>query len=743
MVLKNLLRRKVRTLLTLLGIAIGVAAVVALGALGEGFKSGYGSLASGSNADLLVLQDDAIDISFSAVDQELKPILAGLRDVKAISEMIYTFAASDNVPYFIAYGYDPEGFAIQKFKIIEGEPLAVKNEARGERALLLGKAVADDLNKEVGDTFRLYGSLFRIVGIYETGSPFEDGGAVLTLEDAQIISGKPRQVNAFLLQLRPESDVEAVSQYIEERFDNLTTTTSSNFAENQDMLQYLDTYVWGVSLVAILIGGVGVMNTIMMSVVERIREIGVLRAVGWRRSQVLKMVVGESLLLSALGGLLGVGLGVGIVSALEGVPTLSAMLPGSFSPLLYLRGMGVALALGLVGGALPALRASQLTPAEAMRSDSSSVKIASWIRSAALRNILRQPTRTLLTIVGIAIALMAMILLGAMSAGMIEIVGGMTGGLGADLAGIEAEASIDLSKIDIGEVQRLARLPGVKAAEGFLTGYTTVGELPFFVAFGYAPRGLSIREFTVVEGEPLQTNHQLLLGRVAADNLNKRVGDTLRLFDSSFRIVGIYETGVPMQDGGGVLTLRDAQNLFGQPHKVSFVGVWLEDPTLAEQVITMAEERFPEIALSRAAEFTEDLNDMQMMEASTWGIAMLALVVGGLGMTNTMVMSVHERTREIGVLRALGWSRRRILGMIVRESITLSLTGGVVGTLLGLFLGWLLNQNPIMQGLLELKYEPELFAQAFITALLLGVVGGVYPAWRASNLQPVEALRYE
>ncbi|MEA3307942.1 MAG: ABC transporter permease, partial [Chloroflexota bacterium] len=508
MILKNLLRRKVRTLLTLLGIAIGVAAVVALGALGEGFKSGYGSMASGSNTDLLVLQKDAIDISLSAVAQDLKPVLAGQRGVMAISEMIYTFAASDNVPYFIAYGYDPAGFAIQKFKIIAGESLSTQRDVRGGRPLLLGKAVADDLDRQVGDTFRLYGTLFRIVGIYETGAPFEDGGAVLTLEDAQILSGKPHQVNAFLLQLRPGTDIEALSAHIEKRFDKLTTTTSANFAEDQDMFKYIDAYVWAISLVAVLIGGVGVMNTIMMSVVERTREIGVLRAVGWRRRQVLKMVIGESFVLSFLGGALGVGLGLGIVSALEGIPTLSAMLPGTFSFALYARGMGVALGLGLVGGALPAWRASQLTPADAMRSESSSVKIASWVKSAALRNILRQPTRTLLTLVGIAMALMAMILMGALSAGMINLLENMMGGGGADLLGIEADASIDLSKIDAGDVHRLTQLPGVEEAEGFLTGYTVVGDLPFFVAFGYAPRGLAIRKFKVVEGDSLQTNHQ-------------------------------------------------------------------------------------------------------------------------------------------------------------------------------------------------------------------------------------------
>jgi putative ABC transport system permease protein len=112
-------------------------------------------------------------------------------------------------------------------------------------------------------------------------------------------------------------------------------------------------------------------------------------------------------------------------------------------------------------------------------------------------------------------------------------------------------------------------------------------------------------------------------------------------------------------------------------------------------------------------------------------------------MTNTMVMSVLERTREIGVLRALGWRKWRVLLMIVRESIALSLLGSVVGVGVGAALGSFLNYLPAIQGFVRLTYTVDLFAQALGTALVLGIIGGVYPAWRAARLQPVEALRYE
>jgi putative ABC transport system permease protein len=108
-----------------------------------------------------------------------------------------------------------------------------------------------------------------------------------------------------------------------------------------------------------------------------------------------------------------------------------------------------------------------------------------------------------------------------------------------------------------------------------------------------------------------------------------------------------------------------------------------------------------------------------------------------------MLMSVFERTREIGVLRALGWRRRRVLGMIMREALLLGLMGGLTGIGVSMILVYLIKLAPMVGAMFAASWDLEIFARAILIAVLLGLVGGLYPAYRATKLQPVEALRYE
>ncbi len=131
---------------------------------------------------------------------------------------------------------------------------------------------------------------------------------------------------------------------------------------------------------------------------------------------------------------------------------------------------------------------------------------------------------------------------------------------------------------------------------------------------------------------------------------------------------------------------------------------------------------------------------MQSMLNAMSGLTML---VGGIVMMNAMLMSVFERTQEIGVLRALGWRRRRVVRMILVEALALSLFSGIAGIGIGMCLNRLLGFIPMYGSILKPIYHVPIFVQIITLVLVLGIVGGIYPAWRAAGLRPIEALRYE
>ena len=123
MFIKNLLRRKIRTLLTVMGIAIGVAAIIGLGALANGLKAGYGSMLKGSKADLVLSQPDAMDISYSTVDEELGKKLMEAPEVSEVSAMLQGFTEAENQPFFFVFGYPANSFIMPRFQIINGAGL--------------------------------------------------------------------------------------------------------------------------------------------------------------------------------------------------------------------------------------------------------------------------------------------------------------------------------------------------------------------------------------------------------------------------------------------------------------------------------------------------------------------------------------------------------------------------------------------------------------------------------------------
>ena len=167
MIYKNLIHRKGRTILAVLGISIGVAAIIGLGALTDGLQAGDGSVLTGSEADLVLRDADTIDLLLSSIDEEVGQELLVMPEVSAISGMIQGLVQTESSLYFFVFGYPEGSFALERFQLIDGFPLYSRdaNELRG-KPIMLGSVAAESYNVGVGESLRVGETVYRLVGIY-------------------------------------------------------------------------------------------------------------------------------------------------------------------------------------------------------------------------------------------------------------------------------------------------------------------------------------------------------------------------------------------------------------------------------------------------------------------------------------------------------------------------------------------------------------------------------------------------
>jgi len=363
-----------------------------------------------------------------------------------------------------------------------------------------------------------------------------------------------------------------------------------------------------------------------------------------------------------------------------------------------------------------------------------------------LRNLLRQRIRTMLTVLGISVGITTVVALGAVTEGMRQTSNDIISAGSADfMVAQNGSADFTFSTVQQAEVDRIAARPDVANAVGVLYNITGIGSNPFFPEMGVRPDQLGAiverpTAGTLLSGAP----DEVVLGENAAESLNAAVGDTIRLGDTSVRVVGTFRTGSTFEDGGAYLPLATVQRITGKPDTVTAAYVTVAPGSDAEAVASSIEHDEPTLAtIASAADYGKVDQGMTMLDAVQLAISLLAVGIGAIGVTNTMVMSVLERTREIGILRAVGWSRRRIMASVLGEGIALCLIAAVVGMALGIAAAQAITLVPAISGFLTPVYSAEIFVRAFLIALVVGIGGAAYPAVRATRLTPMEALRHE
>lgn len=265
---------------------------------------------------------------------------------------------------------------------------------------------------------------------------------------------------------------------------------------------------------------------------------------------------------------------------------------------------------------------------------------------------------------------------------------------------------------------------------------------------GIHPESVNYADLTITEGRLFSNDNddkEVIVGKVTASQYEGvDVGDKIKINNENFKIVGIFESGTSFQDMSVFMTLDNVRDIVDDDENISSIFVKVNKDADVDNVARELENKYGDnlSVITSLADVSMAKDMVDMLNGASWGISLLAIVIGGIGIINTMLMSVFERTREIGVLKAVGWSDLRILLMIVGESIVITITAGIVGSLVGVIGVELLTQMEFLGGMTPV-FTLGIFAEAFIVALIVGIIGGIYPAIKAIKLPPTEALRYE
>ena len=365
MVARGLLRRPVRTLLTLVGISIGIAAVVALVGISRGFESSWTAGMKSRGTDIVVnsMGSSVTPKPFAAdaVDR-IKP----LPGVAATASLLVELMSVETADLMIVSSREWGAFNWGNLKIVEGR---MPHDAK-EPAVVLGQGAAEMLKKKVGDPIQIETEELKVVGIVDGGAVVENGAVILSMELFQKITGNEGKISVIDVRAKPglsNAELHELANEITKLVPEARAVVANEHIRESQAFRMINAMSWGTSLLAVLVGVLGVMNTMMMTVFERKQEICILLAIGWKRLRIIRMILLESAFLGFFGGIVGVVVGMLGVKVLEKTPTIRGILEPELSVSLMLMAVAIAVVVGVLSGLYPALRSSRLTPSLALQ----------------------------------------------------------------------------------------------------------------------------------------------------------------------------------------------------------------------------------------------------------------------------------------------------------------------------------------------------------------------------------------
>ena len=357
---------------------------------------------------------------------------------------------------------------------------------------------------------------------------------------------------------------------------------------------------------------------------------------------------------------------------------------------------------------------------------------------------MRRRARSLLTAVGVSLGVGLIVALLSISAGVQTTVNGIIHLGGADFGVFQGHITdLTRSQLPEGLATQVAAQPGVKAVAAIKLEVTTVDGVDSFLVFGLNPTEFAAQQFVITQGTR-PTGNQVLLGDHAASQLKLGPGDRVNVAGHSLQVSGVFHSGNTFEDGSVVGPLALVEQVAGTPGELTSVGVIVRAGVSPSQVAKQLEQHFPGlVSVTDPGQAVQIDTTSQLLISVGWVFGIVALLVGGVGVTNTMAMSVMERSQEIGILRAVGWPGRRVALLILAESMVICLLALGIGLLLGYIGAQVLVAQGSLSALVSPIFGPSVFAWGLAFSLGVGMLGAIYPVWRAIRLSPIQALRRE
>jgi len=389
---KNLKTRKTRTWLTMLGIFIGIAAVVSLISLGQGLQSAINEQFQAMGTDKIIVSPGGGFFGIGAGAELTKDdleVIKKTKGVETVAEMIFKIAKvefRDEVKYTFVNGVplDENRQIFEDMQALEvevGRDLKDGEKYKAVITYLINRGEFFEEEVTTNDKILIENKEFKVVGSYaRIGNPQDDSSVMIPIETARELFDEPEKVDSIIVQVREGEDPDEIAENIKEELRDFRDVEEDE--EDFSVITYLDIIdsfntifgvvqlvVIGIAAISLIVGGIGIMNTMYTAVLERTNEIGVMKAIGGKNSDVLLIFLLESGTLGLAGGVIGVGLGIGFSKLVElvAVATGTDLLKAYFPWYLIVGALAFSFIVGTLSGILPARKAAKLKPVDALR----------------------------------------------------------------------------------------------------------------------------------------------------------------------------------------------------------------------------------------------------------------------------------------------------------------------------------------------------------------------------------------